>query len=223
MLYFILGAITLAIIEWIWISYFKGDTSTNRYSTASGSNTDCERKLQELKNKVSDKEAQIGHLQARISVMEKDADQSSLPSKTPGNPGKPNKNLQAKAAAPKKQKAAAKKVQVKKKAPSKKVVRGKKAPVKASVKKKAVTKSRPDDLKKVSGIGPKIAGLMKADGINSFATLAKANVAQLDKILEQAGSRFSMADASSWPKQANLLQQGDIAALQKFQKSLKNK
>ena len=220
MFYFILGAVTLAIVEWVWITYFKDDSSNNRYSASGDSSAGSERKLQELKNRVSDREAQIGHLQARISVMEKDADR--LASSSSRKPGESKKKAQPQTASKPKvspKKKAVAKAAVKKKTVAKAPVK-KKAAVKSPAKKKAA--SRPDDLKKVSGIGPKIAGLMKADGIDSFATLAKASNTQLDGILKKAGSRFSMADASSWPKQASLLQQGDLTALGKLQKSLKN-
>ncbi len=223
MLYFILGAITLAIIEWVWITYFKDDYSTNKYSASGDSSAGCERKLQESKNLVSDRDAQIGHLQARISVLENDADQSqrSMAGSSRKKTSKP-KAASKSLAATKKKAAPPKKVVTKKKAVAKAPAK-KKVVAKAPAKRAGASKSKPDDLKKVSGIGPKIAGLMKVDGIDSFATLAKTDIKQLDAILDKAGSRFAMADASSWPKQASLLQKGDKLALQKLQKSLKDK
>ncbi len=78
-----------------------------------------------------------------------------------------------------------------------------------------------DDLRKVDGIGPKIAGLLKDDGITTFASLAKADPARLKEILDAAGPRFRMHDPYSWPKQAALLAEGRLDELKALQASLK--
>ena len=67
---------------------------------------------------------------------------------------------------------------------------------------KVVEGADPDDLTKVEGIGPKINELLQAAGINTFAQLAKANVEQINKILEEGGSQFTMHDPTTWPQQA---------------------
>ncbi len=78
-----------------------------------------------------------------------------------------------------------------------------------------------DDLQKVSGIGPKIHELLEAEGIKSFETLAKTNVATLSSIMQKAGPRYALADVSSWPEQAKMLAKGDLEALKMLQQSLK--
>ncbi len=77
-----------------------------------------------------------------------------------------------------------------------------------------------DDLTKIEGIGPKVAELLKSNGIGTFAALAKADVAQVDKILDAAGSIYRAMDASSWPKQAALAAAGDWDGLKKLQEDL---
>ena len=72
----------------------------------------------------------------------------------------------------------------------------------------------------VEGIGPKIALLLQADGIETFSDLAKAKVGTLSKILKDAGPRFSMHKPNSWPKQARLARDGKMDALKKLQDKL---
>lgn len=86
-------------------------------------------------------------------------------------------------------------------------------------KKKPIKKSpaKKDKLTVVEGIGPKIAGLLNADGIVTFADLAKAKVGTLEKILKAAGPRFSFHKPNSWPKQARLARDGKMDALKKLQ------
>lgn len=113
-----------------------------------------------------------------------------------------------KAAAPK---ATAKKLTAKK-VTAKKVTAKKKAP------KKAV---KADDLKKVEGIGPKIAGLLNDAGIVTFADLSKAPIKKLRKVLEDAGSRFRMHDPKTWAAQAKLAAKGNWDKLKAWQGELK--
>lgn len=82
-------------------------------------------------------------------------------------------------------------------------------------------KAEKDDLKKVEGIGPKIQTLLEAEGIRTFADLAKADVKKLKAILEAAGSRYKMHDPATWPQQAKLAQEGKWEALEKLQDELK--
>ena len=78
-----------------------------------------------------------------------------------------------------------------------------------------------DDLTKIEGIGPKIAGLCHNIGINSFADLGKAAVEDLQKMLHDAGSNYSMHDPTTWPQQAQLAAEGKWDDLQKYQDELK--
>ncbi len=85
--------------------------------------------------------------------------------------------------------------------------------------KKAADKG--DDLKIVEGIGPKIEELFHNAGINSFATLASADVDRLKEILSEAGSRYQMHDPASWPMQAEMAANGEWDKLKEWQDNAK--
>jgi predicted flap endonuclease-1-like 5' DNA nuclease len=78
----------------------------------------------------------------------------------------------------------------------------------------------PDDLKKIEGIGPKIAELLNQAGIRTYSKLAETDVDQLEQILTDAGTRYRLADPTSWPEQANLAVAGDWDALNELQDKL---
>jgi len=120
------------------------------------------------------------------------------------------KKAPAKKAEPKKEVAKAVKAAPKKEAP--------KAVAKKPVAKKA---TKADDLKKVEGIGPKIAEIFAAAGIDTFAKLAKASQKDLKAILEAAGSRYASKNPGSWPKQAKMAADGEWDALKKWQDEVK--
>ena len=80
-------------------------------------------------------------------------------------------------------------------------------PVPKRVVKKAAKKLKKDDLKKIEGIGPKIASILTDNNIGTFEKLSKAPVKKLEAILKEAGPRFSMHKPGSWPKQAKLASQ----------------
>jgi predicted flap endonuclease-1-like 5' DNA nuclease len=61
-----------------------------------------------------------------------------------------------------------------------------------------------DDLEIIEGIGPKIADLLRADGIGSFMELANATPEKIRTILDRAGPNFRVADPATWPEQAEL-------------------
>jgi len=82
-----------------------------------------------------------------------------------------------------------------------------------------VTPSKPDDLKIVEGIGPKVSQLLNAAGIFTFAQLADASVDHLQEIVDAA--RLRMMDPTSWPDQARLAAAGDWDGLKKLQDELK--
>lgn len=99
------------------------------------------------------------------------------------------------------------------------------APVKAAAGKKITLPSgkkvAADDLKLIEGVGPKIEGLLHDAGIRSWADLAGADVAQLQAILDAAGSSFKMHDPATWAKQAQLAVNGEWEALEAYQDALK--
>lgn len=80
---------------------------------------------------------------------------------------------------------------------------------------------QPDNLKRVEGIGPKIAEVLKASGIDSFAKLAAMTPDQIKDLLNAAGDRFSFQDPTTWPAQAELAAQGEWDKLKKWQDELK--
>jgi predicted flap endonuclease-1-like 5' DNA nuclease len=83
-----------------------------------------------------------------------------------------------------------------------------------------VAESKPDDLTKIEGIGPKIASLLKADGIETFEKLSKSSEKTLKAILVKAGPRFQMHNPSTWAAQAKIAAKGDWKALKKWQDEL---
>ena len=74
-----------------------------------------------------------------------------------------------------------------------------------------------DDLTAVEGIGPKIAGLMRENGVNTWREMANTSVDRLKEILTIGGDRFRLADPKSWPKQAELAADGEWDQLQEYQ------
>ena len=90
----------------------------------------------------------------------------------------------------------------------------------SSVPKKFVTKTGADDLTAVEGIGPKIADLLIADGITTFAHLASAKLNKIEAILKAAGSRYAMANPGTWSEQATLLAAGDYVGFEKLAEEL---
>lgn len=81
-------------------------------------------------------------------------------------------------------------------------------------------KIKPDDLKIVEGVGPKIEQLMKEAGITDLAALAATDPEKIRGILSEAGSRYQMHDPSTWPAQAKLAAEGDWDALKAYQDKL---
>lgn len=77
-----------------------------------------------------------------------------------------------------------------------------------------------DDLEIIEGIGPKIASVLKAAGVTSFAQMAAMEAAQIDAILKEVPT-LRLADPTSWPEQARLAANGDMAGLQALQDRLK--
>jgi predicted flap endonuclease-1-like 5' DNA nuclease len=78
---------------------------------------------------------------------------------------------------------------------------------------------QPDDLEIIEGIGPKIAGLLKAAGITTFAQLSEVDLARVREILRAANLR--LADPTTWAEQARLAAAGDWAGLETLQNRLK--
>jgi len=79
---------------------------------------------------------------------------------------------------------------------------------------------KPDDLKRIEGIGPKISALLQEAGISTFAQLAAAEASRLEEILAEAGLS-ALAKPATWPEQASLAAAGDWEALEALQNELK--
>jgi len=80
--------------------------------------------------------------------------------------------------------------------------------------------SKGDDLTKMEGIGPKIAEILGAGGIASFAELAKADVEKIKEVLAEAGNRYKAHDPSTWPQQAQFAAEGKWDELKVWQDEL---
>ena len=77
-----------------------------------------------------------------------------------------------------------------------------------------------DDLTIVEGIGPKINDLLHANGIVSFAQLARLSVPEMLEILERGGPHFQLANPGSWARQAVLASENRWAELKRLQDEL---
>lgn len=82
--------------------------------------------------------------------------------------------------------------------------------------------SKPDDLKRIEGIGPKMASVLQEAGITTYAQLAKTDVSRLEQILEEADPRLlRLANPTTWPEQAALAAAGEWEALGALQGEFK--
>lgn len=78
----------------------------------------------------------------------------------------------------------------------------------------------PNDLTVIEGIGPKINELLNKAGVASFAQLSKQTVPQMQKILDDGGDAYSLANPSTWAQQATLANENKWAELKVLQDSL---
>ncbi len=91
-------------------------------------------------------------------------------------------------------------------------------PAKKAPAKKATKKG--DDLKKIEGIGPKIAELFNNTGIMTYADLAATSVDKLKDILTEAGPNYANKVPDTWPQQAQLAADGKWDELNELQEKL---
>ena len=59
-----------------------------------------------------------------------------------------------------------------------------------------------DDLTKIEGVNKKVESLLVKENIKTYKDLAKATIKKLQLILDGAGSKFSIINPATWPKQA---------------------
>lgn len=91
----------------------------------------------------------------------------------------------------------------------------------------APTRTRPaskakteDDIEIIEGIGPKIAGVLREEGISTFAQLAAADVETLREILTK-NRLVQISDPTTWPQQAQLAADGKFDELKELQGTLR--
>jgi large subunit ribosomal protein L21 len=77
-----------------------------------------------------------------------------------------------------------------------------------------------DNLTKIEGIGPKIAGLLNDAGINSFADLATQSEEALKEILTNAGGNYGSKNPSTWAAQSQMAADGKWDELKVLQDEL---
>jgi predicted flap endonuclease-1-like 5' DNA nuclease len=77
-----------------------------------------------------------------------------------------------------------------------------------------------DDLTIIEGIGPKIDDLFHANGVVSFAELARLSVPEMLEILERGGAHFQLANPGTWAEQAALASENRWAELKRLQDDL---
>lgn len=101
------------------------------------------------------------------------------------------------------------------------VASGAKAAKKAEPKKEAAPKTekpaKKDDLKKIEGIGPKIAETLHAAGIVSFADLAASTPEKISEIIAEVRGNHA---TDTWPKQAQMAADGKWDELKAWQDEL---
>ena len=81
-------------------------------------------------------------------------------------------------------------------------------------------KAGKDDFTVVEGIGPKINDLIHAAGINRYAELGRTKVEVIQKILDDAGPRYTLAKPGTWPAQADMAAENKWEALKAWQDEL---
>jgi small subunit ribosomal protein S1 len=74
-----------------------------------------------------------------------------------------------------------------------------------------------DDLVKIEGVGPKIAGILNAHGVHTFEELANTSPEQIKEWLDEAGPAYKVHDPGTWPMQSALARDGKWDELQVWQ------
>lgn len=78
-----------------------------------------------------------------------------------------------------------------------------------------------EDLTKVEGIGKKIVALLYKNKIYNYKQLSKSTITNLKSIMQSGGSKFSMHNPGTWPKQAKLAAEAKWEDLDTLQQQLK--
>ena len=79
---------------------------------------------------------------------------------------------------------------------------------------------RNDDLTRLFGINNEISDLLSSSGLDNFAKLTQASVANLRSILENAGPEFEFVNPDTWPEQAIYASQGNWELHERWKSSV---
>ena len=77
--------------------------------------------------------------------------------------------------------------------------------------------AKAEDLTKIEGIGPKIAGILNSNGISTFAALAATKADDIKTMLNEAEGNFGFHNPTTWPEQAQMAADGKWDELKKWQ------
>jgi predicted flap endonuclease-1-like 5' DNA nuclease len=77
-----------------------------------------------------------------------------------------------------------------------------------------------DDLEIIEGIWPKVADILREEGIMSFSDLADMTPNKLHRILNRHGGIYASMDTETWPEQATLARDGEMVKLEKLKDKL---
>jgi predicted flap endonuclease-1-like 5' DNA nuclease/Trp operon repressor len=80
---------------------------------------------------------------------------------------------------------------------------------------------KPDNLKVIEGIGPKLEEILNSHRIYTFGQLSETSIAVLQGILDEQGDSYKIHDPGTWPEQATLLSEGKLEAFEKLTEELK--
>ena len=84
------------------------------------------------------------------------------------------------------------------------------------------TTGKADNLTKIEGIGPKIAGILNDAGIDSYKKLSVKTAEDISAVLVEAGGNaYNRFDTTTWPEQAKLASEDKWDELKKWQDELK--
>ncbi len=89
----------------------------------------------------------------------------------------------------------------------------------ASERKAAAKSADADDLKKIEGVGPKIAEVLGEAGVSTFAALAKMDRDAIKAILDTV-TTLKSKEPKTWPQQAALAADGKWDELKVLQDEL---
>lgn len=85
---------------------------------------------------------------------------------------------------------------------------------------KKATKVEGDNLTAIEGIGPKTQAALYDSGITTYAQVASTSADELLRIVKEEHNVHLVGDASTWPKQAQFLVDGDAEGLKAYQDRL---